>query len=107
MLLSTTPTIEGRRILEYKGVVTGETIVGANVLKDFMASLSDFSAAVAVRMKRCCAKPRNRPCAKWKSVPWNWALTLLWALTLTMRQLGRAAQCLWLHVAELQWLFER
>lgn len=42
MLLSTTPTIEGRRILEYKGVVTGETIVGANVLKDFMASLSDF-----------------------------------------------------------------
>ena len=42
MLLTTTPTIEGRRILEYKGVVTGETIVGANVLKDFMASLSDF-----------------------------------------------------------------
>ena len=42
MLLTTTPTIEGRRSLEYKGVVTGETIVGANVLKDFMASLSDF-----------------------------------------------------------------
>ena len=40
--MTTTPTIEGRRILEYKGVVTGETIVGANVLKDFMASLSDF-----------------------------------------------------------------
>lgn len=42
MLLSTTPIIEGRRILEYKGIVTGETIVGANVLKDFMASLRDF-----------------------------------------------------------------
>ena len=42
MLLTTTPTIEGRRILEYKGVVTGETIVGANVLKDFMAGLTDF-----------------------------------------------------------------
>ena len=42
MLLSTTPTIEGRRILEYKGVVTGETIVGANVLKDFLAGLTDF-----------------------------------------------------------------
>ena len=42
MLLSTTPTIDGRRILEYKGVVTGETIVGANVLKDFMAGLRDF-----------------------------------------------------------------
>ena len=38
MLLSTTPTIEGRRILEYKGIVTGETIV----IKDFMAGLRDF-----------------------------------------------------------------
>lgn len=41
MLISTTPTIEGRHILEYKGVVTGETIIGANVLKDFMAGLRD------------------------------------------------------------------
>ncbi len=42
MLLTTTPTIEGRPIREYKGVVTGEVIIGANVLKDFMASLTDF-----------------------------------------------------------------
>ena len=42
MLISTTPTIEGRHILEYKGVVTGETIIDANVLKDFMAGLRDF-----------------------------------------------------------------
>ncbi|MBQ3895255.1 MAG: heavy metal-binding domain-containing protein [Clostridia bacterium] len=42
MLLSTTPTIEGRPIREYKGIVTGETIIGANVFKDFMAGLTDF-----------------------------------------------------------------
>lgn len=42
MLLSTTPTIEGCPIREYKGVVTGETIIGANVFKDFMAGLRDF-----------------------------------------------------------------
>ncbi|MCR5780943.1 MAG: heavy metal-binding domain-containing protein [Bacteroidaceae bacterium] len=42
MILSTTPTIEGRAIREYKGVVTGETIIGANVIKDFMAGLTDF-----------------------------------------------------------------
>ena len=42
MLLSTTPTIDGRPIREYKGIVTGETIIGANVFKDFMASLTDF-----------------------------------------------------------------
>ena len=42
MLASTTPTIEGHPIREYKGVVTGETIIGANVVKDFMAGLTDF-----------------------------------------------------------------
>lgn len=42
MILSTTPTIEGRPITEYKGVVTGETIIGANVFKDFLAGIRDF-----------------------------------------------------------------
>lgn len=42
MLLTTTPSVEGHPIREYKGVVTGETIIGANVFKDFMASLTDF-----------------------------------------------------------------
>ncbi|MDY4411010.1 MAG: heavy metal-binding domain-containing protein [Prevotella sp.] len=42
MLLSTTPTIEGHPIREYKGVVTGETIIGANFVKDFMAGIRDI-----------------------------------------------------------------
>lgn len=42
MILSTTPTLDGHPIREYRGVVTGETIIGANVFKDFMASISDF-----------------------------------------------------------------
>lgn len=42
MILSTTPTIEGRPITEYKGVVTGETIIGANVFKDILAGIRDL-----------------------------------------------------------------
>ena len=42
MILSTTPQIEGRTIREYKGVVTGETIIGANAFRDFMAGIRDF-----------------------------------------------------------------
>lgn len=41
MILSTTPTIEGHPILSYKGIVTGETIIGANVFKDFLAGIRD------------------------------------------------------------------
>ena len=42
MILSTTPQIEGRTIREYKGVVTGETIIGANFVKDFFAGIRDI-----------------------------------------------------------------
>lgn len=42
MILSTTPTIEGKTIREYRGVVTGETIIGANLFKDFMAGIRDI-----------------------------------------------------------------
>lgn len=42
MLITTTPTIEGRPIQEYRGIVSGEVIIGANVFKDFMAGLRDF-----------------------------------------------------------------
>jgi len=41
MILSTTPQIEGHAIREYKGVVTGETIIGANFVKDFFAGIRD------------------------------------------------------------------
>ena len=34
MLIVTTPTIEGKKILEYHGLVTGESLLGANVYKD-------------------------------------------------------------------------
>jgi uncharacterized protein YbjQ (UPF0145 family) len=42
MILTTTPTLEGHPIREYRGVVTGETIIGANAIKDFMAGMRDF-----------------------------------------------------------------
>ena len=42
MILSTTPTVEGRTIIEYKGVVFGEVITGVNFIKDIKASLRDI-----------------------------------------------------------------
>ena len=39
MILTTTPTIEGRTIVEYRGVVFGEVISGVNSLRDFAASI--------------------------------------------------------------------
>jgi uncharacterized protein YbjQ (UPF0145 family) len=42
MLKSTTPTIEGRRIVKYHGIVCGDAIMGANLFKDLFASIRDI-----------------------------------------------------------------
>lgn len=42
MIVTTTPTIDGRRIRDYKGVVTGEAILGANIFRDFFAGITDI-----------------------------------------------------------------
>ncbi len=41
MIVSTTPSLEGKKITQYHGLVTGEAIVGANILKDWFASITD------------------------------------------------------------------
>jgi uncharacterized protein YbjQ (UPF0145 family) len=42
MLVTTTPNIEGKHITRYFGIVSGETILGANVFRDFMAGITDI-----------------------------------------------------------------
>lgn len=42
MLLTTTPNIQGREITQYFGIVSGETIIGANLFKDFFAGICDI-----------------------------------------------------------------
>ena len=42
MLVTTTPIIEGKRIIRYYGIVSVETIIGSNVFRDFLAGIRDF-----------------------------------------------------------------
>ncbi len=42
MLLTTTSNLEGKKILEYKGMVSAETIIGANIFKDLFAGIRDI-----------------------------------------------------------------
>ena len=42
MLITTTPSVEGRRITAYKGIVVGEAILGANVIRDLFAGITDI-----------------------------------------------------------------
>ena len=42
MIITTTPTVEGKKIVEYKGIVFGEVISGVDFIKDFAAGLTNF-----------------------------------------------------------------
>lgn len=42
MIVSTTNTLQNMEILEYKGIISGEAIMGANVVRDFLASVTDI-----------------------------------------------------------------
>lgn len=52
MLITTTNTIEGKRISAYFGIVSGETIIGANIVKDFFASITDIVGGRAGRYEQ-------------------------------------------------------
>ena len=41
MIITTTQSIEGQTIREYRGIVVGEAIMGANIVRDFFASITD------------------------------------------------------------------
>ncbi len=56
MIVTTTPSIEGKKISQYLGIVTGEAILGANIFKDFFAGIRDIvggrSAAYEGELKK-------------------------------------------------------
>ena len=42
MIITTTPSVEGRKIVEYRGIVFGEVVSGVDFVKDFAAGLTNF-----------------------------------------------------------------
>lgn len=59
MLITTTSTVEGHRIAEYLGIVTGEAILGANIFKDFFASIRDIVGGRSAAYEKELAHARN------------------------------------------------
>ncbi|MFQ5519319.1 MAG: heavy metal-binding domain-containing protein [Mariprofundus sp.] len=59
MLLSTTPTIEGKTITDYKGVVVGEAILGANIFRDMFAGIRDIVGGRSGAYEKELAKARE------------------------------------------------
>lgn len=59
MLVTTTPSVEGYAVRDYLGVVTGETILGANIFRDFMAGITDIVGGRSAAYERSLREARE------------------------------------------------
>ena len=59
MIVTTTPTIDGRRITAYRGIVTGEAILGANIFRDLFAGIRDIVGGRSAAYEQELAKART------------------------------------------------
>jgi uncharacterized protein YbjQ (UPF0145 family) len=59
MLMTTTPTVEGKTVTQYLGVVVGEAILGANIFKDLFAGIRDIVGGRSAAYEKELAKARG------------------------------------------------
>ena len=59
MLMSTTSVIDGRPVSRYIGVVTGEAIIGANILRDLLATVRDVVGGRSATYEKALAEARE------------------------------------------------
>jgi uncharacterized protein YbjQ (UPF0145 family) len=64
MIVVTTNTLEGKRIAEYKGIVAGEAILGANLFRDLFASIRDIVGGRAGSYERVLGDARQTAIAE-------------------------------------------
>lgn len=59
VIVTTTPNIEGKKITAYRGIVTGEAIMGANIFKDLFAGIRDIVGGRSATYERELRKARE------------------------------------------------
>src|SRR6186713_2359075 len=59
VIVTTTPSVEGRSITQYKGIVTGEAIMGANIFKDMFAGIRDIVGGRSATYERELRRARE------------------------------------------------
>jgi uncharacterized protein YbjQ (UPF0145 family) len=64
MIVTTTPTVEGYQVAEYLGIVTGEAILGANLMRDVLASVTDIFGGRSAAYEEELAKARETALAE-------------------------------------------
>jgi uncharacterized protein YbjQ (UPF0145 family) len=88
MLITTTPNIEGKKITSYKGLVSGEAILGANLFKDLFASITDVIGGRSGSYERELRKAKDIALEEMKQEARNLGANAVIAIDLDYETIG-------------------
>ena len=103
MILTTTPQVEGYTIREYKGVVTGETIIGANFMKDIFAGIRDIVGGRSASYEKVLRKAKDTAMQEMMERAQAMGANAIVASTSTTKPSAKATPCSWSPPAAPPW----
>ena len=99
MIVTTTPTVEGRPVKQYLGVVTGEVIVGANLFRDIFASITDLVGGRSGKYEEVLARARKEAIAEMKQEALALGGTAVLGVDIDYEVLGKTGSMLMVSVS--------
>ena len=99
MIVTTTPDIEGKRVKAYKGVVTGEAIMGANLFRDLFAGIRDIVGGRSGAYEKELRKARELAFAEMEEEARNLGANAIVAVDIDYEVLGEKSGMLMVSVS--------
>ncbi len=99
MIVTTTPTIEGHRIVDYRGIVVGETIMGANLFRDIFAAVRDVVGGRSKAYEDVLAAGRDEAMAEMQQRAAELGANAIVGVDLDYEVVGRGGSMLMINVS--------
>ena len=94
MILTTTNTIEGKKVTQYLGIVAGEAIIGANLFKDVFASITDVVGGRSSSYERVLVEAKDNALQELESRAKNMGADAVLAVDLDYETIGSSGSML-------------
>ncbi len=99
MILTTTSIVEGQPVTQYLGIVTGEVIAGANVVRDIFASVTDFFGGRSGKYEEVLSRAREEALNEMKSKAAQMGANAVVGIDIDYEVLGKTGSMLMVSVS--------
>jgi len=88
MLVTTTPSVEGKKIVKYLGVVSGEAVIGANIFRDLFAGIRDIVGGRTGSYERVLRDAKESAMAEMQEIAQRMGANAIVAIDLDYETIG-------------------